>query len=55
MIVSRDFISHNTGRNREAPQTITDSDRRIRENEFDRVSHFNPIGIALIAFESELS
>ena len=49
-MVSRDSIHHNTGRNREAPQTITDRDRRIPEKEFHRVSHFNPTGIALTAF-----
>ena len=52
-MVSRDSIHHNTDRNREAPLTINDSDRRIPENQFDRVSHFNPTGIALIAFRDE--
>ena len=49
-MVSRDSIHHTTSRNREASQTITDRDRRIPEKEFHRVSHVNPAGIALTAF-----
>ncbi|CAF1325828.1 unnamed protein product [Rotaria magnacalcarata] len=49
VMVSRDFIHHNTDRDTEVPQTISDRDRRIPEKTFHRVSHFNPTGIALTA------
>ncbi|CAM4753336.1 unnamed protein product [Rotaria magnacalcarata] len=50
MMISRDSIHHNTDRNREASQTLSDRDRRIPEKKFHRVSHFNPTGIVLTAF-----
>ena len=49
-MVSRDSIHHNTGRNRDSAQIMTERDRRIPEKEFHCVLHFNLTVIALTAF-----